>query len=466
MYIWLDQLDDVLPGDDTGSIIVCGGPPCTTEGSTTTGRTNRANRQAVRVTGISGSGPYTVTITPGVYMPNYRAGKSPGAWWGNSGGMSCCNGLEDLSADAATSGIATIVGLVFTRDSWVKGVRLLRAPAPISWVQVHSSAHITVRDSYMYGSDTDTPGTWTVHYGINNFGSTDLLIENNIVQHRTSPLMRNGDMGSVWGYNFVIDDCYGDNCASNWFQASNYTHEAGNALVLDEGNVAVGIKNDIIHGTATLFTYFRNLSWGWETGKATETGPAKIYSRNRYMHFVGNVLGVSAYFTTYQANSNTAIWNFGSDYGTVPSDSRVAATALRWGNWDTVTSTNDNGTNDQTGTRFVASEVPSGDAFYPNAVPGNQTIPPSFYLSSKPAWFGSVPWPPIGPDVAGGNIANVGGHAYKIPAQVCWEGAANDPAYPQDPSGYYVKVFNAASCYGQSGGPVTVPSSPSNVRPQ
>jgi hypothetical protein len=51
---------------------------------------------------------------------------------------------------------------------------------------------------------------------------------------------------------------------------------------------------------------------------------------------------------------------------------------------------------------------------------GNTIIPASFYLPGRPHWFGSVRWPPIGPDVAGGS-ADAAGHADKIPARLCYE---------------------------------------------
>ena len=62
---------------------------------------------------------------------------------------------------------------------------------------------------------------------------------------------------------------------------------------------------------------------------------------------------------------------------------------MRWGNYDTATDT----------VRFVAGEVPSTLASpFLNPIPTAQ-LPPSFYLPAtpKPAWFGLVPWPPIGP---------------------------------------------------------------------
>jgi hypothetical protein len=115
---------------------------------------------------------------------------------------------------------------------------------------------------------------------------------------------------------------------------------------------------------------------------------------------------------------------------------------MRWGNYDTVNN----------GVRFVAGEVPSGLSSFANPVPGSQTLPASFFLDSKPSWFGTVPWPPIGPDVTGGNISGLSGHAYKIPAQLCYE---NVSTYTS---------FNAGSCYGNGSGDTTPPSPPRNLR--
>ena len=108
---------------------------------------------------------------------------------------------------------------------------------------------------------------------------------------------------------------------------------------------------------------------------------------------------------------------------------------MRWGNYDTVNAAN----------RFASGEVPSGISPYGNSVPANQTLPASFYLSAKPSWWGIMPWPAIGPDVTGGNIANVGGHAYKNPAQVCYESVMGGPL--NGASAPNPLTFDAASCY-------------------
>ena len=77
-----------------------------------------------------------------------------------------------------------------------------------------------------------------------------------------------------------------------------------------------------------------------------------------------------------------------------------------------------------------------------------RALPPSLYLSGKPAWFGAVPWPPIGPDVLGG--PGPSGHAFDIPAKVCHAGL------PRDASGNL--VFDANTCY-----PRKRPEPPANL---
>ena len=115
----------------------------------------------------------------------------------------------------------------------------------------------------------------------------------------------------------------------------------------------------------------------------------------------------------------------------------VASTLLRWGNYDYATSQ----------TRWNAAEIPAG-----NAVPSSQALPASFFLSVKPGWWGTMPWPAIGPDVTGGQ--DLSGHVFAIPAQVCYTGSAKD--------GNGILIFNADRCYGQR----LSPASPTNLKIQ
>jgi hypothetical protein len=60
--------------------------------------------------------------------------------------------------------------------------------------------------------------------------------------------------------------------------------------------------------------------------------------------------------------------------------------------------------------------------------------------------------------VTGGNVANVGGHAYSIPAMDCFLSTMGGPA---DGTGS-VLSFNASTCYTSAGG--SPPSAPTNLR--
>jgi hypothetical protein len=179
-----------------------------------------------------------------------------------------------------------------------------------------------------------------------------------------------------------------------------------------------------------------------------------IRGYSRFYNLIGNVLGQSGTSNGYQGRS-APIYRIGGGNSangvTVPSDSLVASTLMRWGNYDVVTaavrwcgnSTNPGWTTACGGT----SEVPTGLSKYANAVPATTFLPASFYLTAKPAWWPSgKAWPPIGPDVTGGNFAGVGGHVYTIPAQDCYlnvmGGAANGTGS--------VLTFNASRCYSSA----------------
>ena len=89
-----------------------------------------------------------------------------------------------------------------------------------------------------------------------------------------------------------------------------------------------------------------------------------------------------------------------------------------------------------------------------DAAHSDHTLPASFFHSAKPAWWGSSPWPAIGPDVTGGT--GPGGHTYPNPAQACYANTTKD--------GNGFLVFNASTCYGQSSGGSQGPTPPTSVK--
>jgi hypothetical protein len=469
-YINLDQADDTT---DNGNFIICdqntGSPPCSLEAlapGRTVGGAAYNQVQMVKVTNISGS---TYTITPGLYAPNWASGKSPGAWWASS--MLQNAGVENLSIDATNAPGNQNITFDNAANCWLKGIRAIGSTAR-DIVDFVPAVHCTVQDSYFYGS-----GGAETSYGIESFISSDNLVLNNIFQHIAVPMMMGPALGTVLAYNFSINDAYTG--STTWMADSTSGHDAGVEYLLLEGNIGAGYGADVFHGTQGFQTLFRNYLVGHDTGRTQATTAIQLFSYNRYHNIIGNVLGLTGYTTTYQASGgvgqSATVYDFGAGNNesgvTVPSDPLVASTSMRWGNYDVASAA----------ARFVISEVPSGISHYGNAVPSSQTLPASFYYSSQPSWWPSgKAWPPIGPDVTGGNIQQCSGGTYAMSLATastqCTGGslasdvagyANSNPAMdcylivmggPPDGTGSAL-TFNANTCYGQ---PVA-PSPPSSV---
>lgn len=423
----LDQLDD-SDTDQYPAAWVCvtggagGTDICSDEGGGgNAGRAGRGQHQLVTVTSVTDSGggsctaaeECTVGITPGLYHPNWRSGQTPGAWWANSAYISGI-GVEDLKLDASGVTCASpdslrgVITFYNATQSWAKNVETdTGCRAQIMLFQAH---HITLRDSYIHESHAYSSQC----YGVEWYVSDDNLIENNIVHYIVGSLELNAGVGNVIAYNYAYDNH--NTSAPTYMQAGNQQHTTGNNFNLIEGNHTSGLKADQIHGTSNWETWFRNRAVGWFTSQTASTYPVQVYKYNRFFNAVGNVLGENDYHTTYAGGSNLAIYDLdvnGCSSGCTATG-HVADTMFRWGNYDTVNDAN----------TFDAAEVPSELTSYANPVPASQTIPSSLYLSAKPGFFKSLTWPPIGPDVTGGDLAGLNGHAYSIPAKLCYDTSA------------------------------------------
>jgi len=436
----LDQDNDTT---DTGAVYVCDtNTACATDTSSSSsspGRNingvDRNQLQFVLVTAINGS---TVTISPGLHMPNWRAAKNPGAWWATT--QATMDGVESLAIDNTSGGQKAGVFFFNAYKGWVKNVKSLNANRDHVWL--YQSARIVIQDNYFYG----TQNAASQSYGVETFMSSDDLVINNIFQHVTTPILEGNSSGAVFAYNFATDMYY--SLSPGWMMPSVFTHDAGTGMNLFESNAMTGYNQDNIHGSHNFATVFRNQLTGFEPGKIQQTNPVILAAHSRYANLVGNVLGTSGVQTIYedsQASGTTSLpdksiyllgWSgaAGTIVSGMPYDPLVATTVLRWGNYDYMTRQ----------TRWNASEIPAG-----NAVPPSQTLPASFFLSAKPTWWGRMPWPAIGPDVTGGQDPS--GHVFAIPAQVCYN------TTPKDGNG--ILIFNGDRCYITTG-----PQAPTNLR--
>jgi len=444
--IILDQANDT---SDTGGVFVCdvsGTCHQSTETGSSNGRTiggvDYNQTQIVTVTAVSGN---VITISPGLFMNNWRSSQSPKIWWTTS---VTGDSVENLTVDGTNDGGSVKSNIYFydATASWVRNIRSIRGNRNHVWL--YQSAHNVVRDSYFFGTQNGAQES----YGVESFIASDNLIENNIFDQIASPIMSSGSSGNVYGYNFSINNLY--NVSVNWMQNSYANHDAGNQMNLFEGNSFNALDCDDIHGTGGSVTYFRNRLYGAQSGKSLNTHAMNLYSFCRAYNVVGNVLGTAGYSNTYEVSSvagltgcDASIYVLGQPQascggGSSPLvDPLVRSTLLRWGNYDVVTAV----------VQWNAAEIPTAAVPFVNGntVPSSHTLPTSFYLSSKPAFWGAMPWPATGPEVTGGTDAS--GHAFALPAQVCYSNISKD--------GSGILQFNANTCYsGQA------PAPPSNLK--
>jgi hypothetical protein len=479
--IILDQQNDLA---DTGGQYVCDGfsnATCNLNGASNAqgrqiGGYTYSEQVVTYATAVSGSGagPYTVTINPPVYFNNFRSSQTPGAWWG---GTVSNLGLEDLTVDWTNTASSTHIGINMWEcyHCWVKNVRSLYGRT--NHVNIEQSSGNVIRDSYFYQSQAHG----TQSYGIEPNEASDGLIENNIFQQLTSPIVPGQMSGYVIGYNLSIDSQ-----GTNYMQDNYDSHSAGSGFNLWEGNNILGAFNDDTWGSSGLSTLFRNRILGWESGYSQQTNAILLSSFSRGYNLIGNIIGQSGYHTTYEAyppntysqgQCNVSEYQIGFSGGNpctkdsnIPNDTLVRDTMMRWGNEDAALGA----------PRWNTTEAqPSGVPFIKTntlADPSSHVLASSYYLSSKPAWWrASKSWPAIGPDVTTGNVGRCSGGTYSgvqctatsqcgggnactsthstevsIPALDCY---LNVMAGPADGSGS-VLSFDANSCYtGQGGGP-------------
>ena len=176
-------------------------------------------------------------------MPNFRSGQTPGAWWSTT--VVSGVGIEDVQIDLTSAGSVSN-GVIFLNayNSWMRNVHS-RWAGQRSHVWMYGSKNITVRDSYFYEGQAHASQS----YGVETFTASDCLIENNIFQKVTAPVIFNGTgHGCVVGYNYMREMTYG---TPTWMIPSNDHHATGVGYILHEGNIGTGLIFDNVHGPVT-----------------------------------------------------------------------------------------------------------------------------------------------------------------------------------------------------------------------
>jgi hypothetical protein len=218
--------------------------------------------------------------------------------------------------------------------------------------------------------------------------TSDTLVQDNIVYYlNVGVVLGSAGPGNVIAYNYGDVMWERNYPNTNWLMADfSANHCAHPYMNLFEGNVGSQFSSDDIHGSSSHQVFFRN-TMDHEHAGMTTTGnvfAVVLAANNRHMSFLGNVFGRPGGGADYEGVGNCAggpsIYKIGwpSDCGAGDGaiDPEVRGTLLRHGNYD----------------------YASGTTIWDPSIT-EQVLPPSLYLSAKPAFFGSRAWPPIGPDV-------------------------------------------------------------------
>lgn len=491
---------------DNGNLFVCAdvyvSPNGCSNNSPSIENTHRGQWEATYATAnVAG----VLTLADPLKWPNY-----PGnirMWIQQSIGTV---GVEALSIDDSSSGVASPIGIFGAVKWWVSGVVIQNIP---KWgLETFQVEHGLIKDSYFYKTFPPNADDYCIRFE----GAGQVLIQNNIFQQCYAGIVFDGpSSGMVIGYNFAIDANY----QSDYMRGMFFEHGV-NGYNLFEGNAATNVVADGNHGTASMDTLHRNFLWGWEecnngqcgatTLKDSGTNPVESFIGSRYWNLTGNVFGTPGFHNAYKNIATLGGWdklelvlgnpNFAGGTAGIPADSLVPSTALLWANYDVITAAV-RFCGDASDTGWVAtcgsvSEVPTGASTYPSALPtlgdtaiGQGALPASFYLFSLPTWFGTVPFPPIGPEVTGGNVKQCagtlnppvsssfngvaalstttgcsslntvwGGHVNAIPAMKC---ALSTMGIALDGTGA-VKPFDGPTCYGGTAGAPAVSLSPTS----
>jgi hypothetical protein len=316
---------------------------------------------------------------------------------GATGNGTLYAGLEDLVIWPNGTNGDRVVGLHQAAFCWVKNIEI--DGTQNTWSGRHIELYAQtyrceVRDSYFHGSSNYWQGGNA--YGIDYQGS-ECLIENNVVRELNKPIVaENSGGGNVIAYNYV-DEAIIESLTNDWQEAAISTHASFCHSDLFEGNFTPNLGSDATHGNNGWIVFFRN----WATGR-NSSGYATTYNRaifsdgwNREMTSIGNVLwspdASVDYLLLTPSTGVNPVWNAPTSVYLLGSNAWEIGTWNKPGgdHWD-------NGQAADLFYRHLDFDY-SSSAQYVNPSNSVTALPPSLYLTSKPAFFGDHAWPWVDP---------------------------------------------------------------------
>jgi hypothetical protein len=373
-------------------------------------RTNRPVGQVLEVQAIRGN---TLTFSTPLhldYHPSYGAQIS--RYWKGFGAPLRSplhdSGIEDIYISGGAGGGGHIA-MMRCKYCWIKNVESDSFIGPA--IEMSGTFRGELRDSYIHSTRDPNPGGGGYAISVSWYGADNLMEDNISWNVNKVDVARSSGGGNVWGYNY-FQDGFGANYPNIPESGMNASHYPTPHMELFEGNESWDAESDIVWGNSVYITFFRNHM----TGRRISATPLKLTDallrhavgigvHCKWFNFVGNVLGTPGMMAdlrpqtmaVYEKDRSNmcdpsvfAVWMLGwgdtkGNCGAIePDQAETASTALRHGNFDYVTN------------RIVWDPAIT-----------HRALPPSLYLPSKPAFFGTNPWPWVTPENAASQFATL-----------------------------------------------------------
>ena len=318
-------------------------------------------------------------------------------------------GLEDFTCIG--SGTGQGVWFQGTFGSWLKNVELS------GWgtfgFKFDYVACMSIVDCYIHEPSTYT---WSRGYPLQFDMGNNCLVQNNIFyKYQDGLLMQGGSSANVIAYNLFFRS-YDGYLGTETMLASLYgNHTPYPQFNLWEGNYGNGVQLDFYYGPSRTATFLRNYLTGADPDITTARVVMKLDAHQWSNNVVGNILGSSGTSPTLYAAlpQQTMTWvqktplSWTYDSGTA-NFSYAQPTILRLGYPFSGNNSSAGAVNAPSTSQlnFIDLSVKSNTLIHGNwdaagnsvrwdANLADHTIPNSYYLASKPAWFGNLNWPPF-----------------------------------------------------------------------
>jgi len=309
-------------------------------------------------------------------------------------------GLENLSvwSAAAVGDAKDMVAMGGAAYSWIKNIETDGSKNTWAGRHIHlynAVYRCEVRGTYVHNSSNYNQGSNA--YGIIYSGS-DCLIEDNVVRELNKPVLgETSGGGNVIAYNYVDEAVIGS-LTNGWQETGiNMSHGSFCHSDLFEGNHTPNVGVDSTHGNNGGGVFFRNWATGRNGSGRTDTYLRAIYvdGWQREVTSVGNVLASPSFVPTYLILS--------PDTGVNPVYGGISSVYLLGSNaWELGTGRKpgadywDDGQAESLFHRHLDFDYKTHSQ-YDNPSNPVKTLPNSLYLTAKPGFFGSLPWPWVNP---------------------------------------------------------------------